>query len=189
MYRFAQIVALIAASVLLLQPVWAARWPFIERLVGLDRLMRFHKWTGIVGYSLILVHGSIMLWYFRTALTFIFSWSWYLLGPVALGIMTAIVLVTVLRQRLHLSYHWWKRLHQLMSVALLVGFLHSFLLAPIWPRDTTVLLDWLSERSHDLIRVLTNHYSLTAQHHIVQDHQVIAGNVHHTTLAPVAGKS
>lgn len=189
MYRFAQIIALIAASVLLLQPVWAARWPFIERLMGLDRLMRFHKWTGIVSYSLILVHGGIMLWYFRTSLTFIFSWSWYILGPVALGIMTAIVLVTVLRQRLHLPYHWWKRIHQVMYLALLSGFLHSFFVGSDLTQGP-LRYYWIGLGSLAVISLLYRHIviPITTKRYVVQTHQVIAGSVHHTTLAPVVGK-
>ncbi|EKD78251.1 MAG: Oxidoreductase FAD/NAD(P)-binding protein [uncultured bacterium] len=184
MYRFAQIVALIGASLLFFQPILAARLPFIERIFGLDKLMRVHKWIGITAFSLIVMHGSVMLYYFRDSLSFIFTQPWYVLGPVTALIIDTIVLITLLRRRLKLPYHWWKRIHQCIYLALLTGFLHSFMvgsdLATGWLRYYWIILAGLMILAIAYRRIII---PLTTKYFQVKQHQIIAQNVHHATLA------
>lgn len=184
MYRFAQIVALLGASLLFIQPVLAARFPFIERLFGLDKLMRLHKWIGITAFSLIFTHGSIMLYYFRDNLSFIFTTPFYLLGLITLGLISIIVLLTAFRPRIKLPYHWWKRIHQVIYLALLTGFLHSFMvgsdLSQGWLRYYWIFLGSVMVIAFIYRRIII---PVLAKPYVVKQHQVIAQNVHHTTLA------
>lgn len=184
MYRFAQLIALIGAQLLFIQPLLAARLPFIERLVGLDKLMRFHKWVGITAFGLIFTHGSIMVYYFRDSLSFIFTQPFYLLGLITLGLISIIVLLTALRPRIKLPYHWWKRIHQFIYLGLVTGFIHSFFigtdLSAGWLRYYWIILGSAMVIAFSYRRIII---PVLAKPYAVKQHQVIAQNVHHTTLA------
>lgn len=189
MYRLAQISALIGANLLFLQLVWAARFPWLERRVGLDKLLRFHRWTGIIGYSLVLLHGSLMLIYFGQfgwdSLWAILSTPYYLLGFLTLLYLTLIVGLTLLKGYIHLPYHWWKRIHQCIYLGIIGGFIHSLMvgtdLASGWLRWYWIGLITVAGIAFLYRRILI---PFTAQSYRVVDHQVIAKTVHHVTLEP-----
>lgn len=133
-YDLARLAALLGLPYVLLQPVLAARLPWLDRIVSLDKIMRWHRLTGIIGLSLILTHVSLLLAYyaqfgFDVALSFITpGWKWETLGSLSLAILVLTVVLAMLRKRLHLPYHWWKRLHVIVYVAVFGGALHALML-------------------------------------------------------------
>ena len=57
-----RITALLAGYLALIQVLLLARVPFLERLVGLDRLTIWHRWNGHAVLDLILAHVAFSVW-------------------------------------------------------------------------------------------------------------------------------
>lgn len=133
-YDFARLAALLGLPYILLQPVLAARLPWLDRIIPLDKLMHWHRTTGIIGLCFILSHASLLLAYYaqfglKVAINFITpGWKWETLGSASLAILILTVLIAMLRKTLGLPYHWWKRLHVIVYVAVFGGAVHALML-------------------------------------------------------------
>ncbi len=194
-YTTAQLFGFTGASLLLMELVLATRWTWLDRMIGFDRLTRVHKWAGIIGLTCIALHAlGISLYYFDFGFATLWAfiqpgWRWETLGMLSFDTMVLIVLLTLIYRRLHLPYHWWKRVHFFMYVAILGGFLHSLYLGSHLVSGTLrwywTILGAIAGLSLLHRRMLV---PLMARSYRVQAHQVIAQNVHHVELVPVHGK-
>ncbi|MBI4407792.1 MAG: ferric reductase-like transmembrane domain-containing protein [Candidatus Kerfeldbacteria bacterium] len=194
-YLLARIFALSGASLLLLQLPLAARFKWLERVYGLDKLMRFHLWTGIIGYCLITLHGTMILvyyWQFGWDVVVAFitpGWRWETLGLVSFLFITIIILITFIRRYSpKVPYHVWKWIHQFIYLGVLGGFFHSLFLGT---QLTGGLLRWYWIGLGLLALYAFIHrrciVPYKAKPYRVSDHQVIAKTVHHVILEPTAG--
>jgi len=126
---------LVAAPLLALQLVLSLRFPPIERIFGLDRMLRFHRVMACVALGLLGLHGALKLsesggYIVQT----LFGDSW----PVLLGIAAAAaaalqVSVALGRRRLRLAYERWLGLHGLVAGGALLAFAHAPLLGQDFP--------------------------------------------------------
>lgn len=130
-YTIGQVAALVGLSILLMQAVLASRFSFIERWFGQDTIMRFHRKMGLTGFFLILLHPIFLTTsYFLVdpalVADFLFPvWGWKLLGQVSFGLLLVIVILSVWTAVFKLKYHWWRRIHTLVYLVLIGGFIHS----------------------------------------------------------------
>lgn len=134
-YALGKLGGLLGLTFMALQLPLAARFPFIERWFGQDRIMRFHRITGIVGVCLVLGFHfvlfdiSYLLVSKEALISFLLDTTFpKLVGMVGAGLLGVIFIVSLWRARLHIPYHWFKRLHVLMYVVVTGGFTHSLLL-------------------------------------------------------------
>ncbi len=193
-YSGAQLLGLTGSVLLLLQLVLAARWKWLDQQLGLDRISRIHKWSGIVGYCFIGLHAiGIIGYYFQFGLnTFILfiqpGWRWETLGMAAFDLMTVVIIITLLYHRWRIPYHWWKRLHYLMYAAVFAGLLHSLFLGT---HLTSGILRW-----YWICLILVATIALVyrrvivpwlAPRYTVTQHDLIANRVHHITFEPTNG--
>lgn len=124
--------AFAAYGIMALQPVLVSRWKWVERPFGLDVLSRFHRYMGIFAALLILTHPPLMA--FGGAGTKLLTdllQPWYVwVGRVALALLLAQVVVSVLREVLGLTFEKWRRVHNVLAVLILSGaFVHSWFTA------------------------------------------------------------
>lgn len=130
-YDFARLAAILGLPYILLQPVLAARLPWLDRIIPLDKLMHWHRTTGIIGLCFLLTHASLLLVHYTqfgldVVINFITpGWKWETLGSASLAILILTVLLALLRKALRLPYHWWKRLHVIVYGAVFGGALHA----------------------------------------------------------------
>lgn len=130
-YAIGQIAALIGLSALMLQAVLASRFSVIERWFGQDIIMRFHRRMGLVGFFLILLHPISLTTSYalvdpNSVATFLIpTWGWQLLGQISLDLLILLVVLSVWTVVFKLPYQWWRRIHTLMYLVLLGGFIHS----------------------------------------------------------------
>lgn len=133
-YDLARLAGLLGFTILLLQSITAARWKWIERGIGLDRMMRWHRLTGISATILLVTHLILFLIYYGAfgadiALSLITPGLKYeTLGLTALILLLFTVVFALTRKTLHLPYHWWKRLHLLAYVIGILSFIHAWFL-------------------------------------------------------------
>ncbi len=130
-YPIAQVTALVGLSALMLQVILASRFSFIERWFGQDVIMRFHRTMGLTGFFLILLHpvaltSSYLLQFPELVKDFLWPvWGWKLLGQISFSLLLLIVVLSVWTVAFKLKYHWWRRIHTLMYLVILGGFIHS----------------------------------------------------------------
>jgi predicted ferric reductase len=101
----------------------------VSRAFGQDALLQFHRQMGITASALVLVHAVLMLlsgypleWLNPFAETSPWAMRWGVLAALALF---ALIVLSVGRRRLRLSYDWWRRTHApLAEAAVLFSLIH-----------------------------------------------------------------
>lgn len=128
----ARFVAVSAFTMLLLQPVLSARFKWIERLAGLDRLLAFHRITGITAAFFAFLHPILLALGSRsTAILTKLDLPWYIsAGRITLIILLIYGAAAVFRAGLKIPFQLWLRLHNSVTPVIITGaFLHSWFTA------------------------------------------------------------
>ncbi|MER5472806.1 ferredoxin reductase family protein [Streptomyces sp. NPDC002935] len=124
-----------AALMMLFQLLLAARLPWLDRRIGMDRLTVWHRWVGFTLLWTVLTHATLVVLGFATlddasmAKTFLAlaGVPASLLGMLAAGVIVVIAAVSTRQLRQRLPYEIWHGLHLLLYVALGLSFVHQLL--------------------------------------------------------------
>ncbi|OGV45239.1 MAG: hypothetical protein A2X46_13040 [Lentisphaerae bacterium GWF2_57_35] len=138
---------LLGFPVLALQPVLASRVRAADRAFGLNTLYVFHKTMAMLAGCLLIAHPFLLAadpaigWNLLTSV----KHPWFiLLGQVSLLALAALLVTSLLRKELHLSYERWRSAHNALAVVVLAGgFIHSFYAGSDlqrWPMRTLWML-------------------------------------------------
>ncbi len=105
-----------------------ARFRPVAAPFGQDALLQFHRQIGYVGLAFILVHFAISAkWNELTLSKALHAPLLVWFGMVALFALIALIVTSVWRRRLRLSYEAWHILHTVLALVLVVGALgHVF---------------------------------------------------------------
>jgi predicted ferric reductase len=105
-----------------------ARFKPVAAPFGQDALLQFHRQIGYVGLGFVLVHVAISAkWEALTLSNAITSPALVWFGMAAALALIALVVSSVWRRRLRLSYEWWHAAHTVLAVVAVVGALgHVF---------------------------------------------------------------
>lgn len=144
-YEAGRVAALAALAILSLQVVLTGRFKPVERVFGLDVLVRFHRCMAVFATALLLLHPLLLAaggagW----GLLFRLDLPWYIWGgKLALVLLLANAIVSLFRRRIGLTFERWRLLHNILVPAILVlGFVHSWMagydpshapLRQLWP--------------------------------------------------------
>ena len=124
-YDSGRLLALVGFVFLFFQFVLSSRIRWIERGIGLDKMIAIHKTSGKIGLALIFTHPSFLF------LSDIMLGSTLILGQkkaiglVALTLFTVAAGAALLYAGLRLRYETWRTIHLVNYVALPLGLLHS----------------------------------------------------------------
>jgi predicted ferric reductase len=133
-----RLTGMLGAYLALVEIVLLARLPFLERLVGFDRLTVWHRWNGHLCLWLILAHVGFQVWGYAMIdfppKSFLDEF-WFLLSePILPGMVTAtigtalIVIVTwtsIVVVRRHLPYELWYAVHFTAYAGIALGYFHQ----------------------------------------------------------------
>jgi predicted ferric reductase len=110
---YGRLAALACADVLLLQVLLMARIPWVEREYGQDTLARWHRWTGVVSFLLLLAHVILALGADPVARLgrLLTAYTSMVLAVVALAALVLVVVTSVRWVRRRLRYEAWHLLH------------------------------------------------------------------------------
>jgi predicted ferric reductase len=120
----------VLVAVLLLARVW-----WLERLIGMDRLLWWHRWVGQASVCLLTAHALFIIWGysvgFRVGIvsetrSVVLDLPDMLSATVALGIFIGVAVVSVRRVRSHLRYQTWYFIHLYVYIAVALSFAHQF---------------------------------------------------------------
>ncbi len=120
---------LMGFMILMVQPVIAGRFHWVERAFGLDILIRFHKYIAVTAASLLFLHPILLsIGHGSWELLIGLNLPWYIwVGKGVLVLVFAQVLVSLYQGKIGLSFETWRRGHDLMALAVLgLIFLHSW---------------------------------------------------------------
>ena len=134
----ARITGLLGAYLALIEVVLLARLPWLERLVGFDRLTIWHRWNGHACLYLILAHTFVSIWgYQLTDFVPISYWDetakliWgdvlpgMITATVGTGLVVLVVLTSVAIARRHMSYELWYAVHITAYAGIALGWFHQ----------------------------------------------------------------
>lgn len=122
-------IAFAAYALVALQPVLASRWKWIERPFGFDVVIRFHQYMGVFAVVVLLGHPPFMAWGGAgLGLLTGFAQPWYVwLGRSVLALLILLVLTSIFREKLGMTFERWRWTHNTLAVLILSGaFVHSF---------------------------------------------------------------
>jgi len=100
-----------------------ARVKTVAEPFGTDALVDFHREIGYVGLAFVLVHVALSADLSKvTAFTPAQTPSRVWFGAIGAGALVALVVTSVWRQRLRLSYELWQILHAVLAVVAVLAF-------------------------------------------------------------------
>jgi predicted ferric reductase len=132
-----RIAGLAAITLVLMQYTLSARFKFLDRLIGLDRLLILHRGLGLT--ALILAASHPMLIY-SDPVNKLGQLRWELwpemIGASALTLLAVIIITSLGRGFLQIPYHIWRSIHLLVFAAAATGVTHMLKkgcnLQPAW---------------------------------------------------------
>lgn len=116
--EFSVALGLLAAPIIAVQFALVSRLRASSRLFGTDALVQLHRDMGLLALGFVVAHPVLL----NLAGLPLSSWSPFAdrpaarSGSIALWALVALVLTTVLRRRLHLSYEAWRAVHLALAV-------------------------------------------------------------------------
>jgi predicted ferric reductase len=120
---------ILAFGIVAVQLVLAARWLWVERPFGLDRVYRFHRAMGVVAAALLLSHPVLLaLGGHGMELLTDLDAPWFIwVGKATLLATATMVLVALYRRFLRIEFEGWRRAHRTVAVLILIGgVVHAF---------------------------------------------------------------
>jgi predicted ferric reductase len=132
----ARLTGLLSAYMALIQVLLLARLPWLERFVGFDRLIGWHRWNGHACIDLVLAHVVLSVWGY-SFMDRISVWkeiSTMLNGGVYPGMITAtvgtvllmaVVYTSVVIARRRLRYEWWYLVHLTAYAGIALAWFHQ----------------------------------------------------------------
>jgi predicted ferric reductase len=129
-----RLAGLVAAYLMLITVLLVARIPALDRAIGHDRLVAWHRRLGPWPLYLVTAHGVLItLGYAQAAKTGVLSEAWTLLmtypgvlaGTVGFGLLVAAGVTSYRKARRKLSYETWWTVHLYTYLALALAFSHQ----------------------------------------------------------------
>lgn len=146
-----QITALVGTYLALVQIVLMARVPWIDHVVGSDRLMAWHRWTGFATLWLLIGHFvfTTVGWAKGSGrsvvdelLDMLSMWD-VLIATVGLALLGLVAFTSVRAARRRLQYETWYGLHLYAYLGIALAFPHQVTLGTDLIDDPVALGYWI----------------------------------------------
>ena len=146
------VTGLVGTDLILVMLVIAARIPLIDRTVGQDKAMAFHRQLGKPALYLILAHGVLLtIGYALTDGTNVIAETISLLqgmdlvlAYLGLGLLVTVVVTSVIAVRRRFSYEAWHLVHLLSYAAVLVALPHQLSTGGVLAEGTAQRIYWIA---------------------------------------------
>jgi predicted ferric reductase len=146
-----QLMALTGTYLALAQIVLMARVPWIDHVVGSDKLMVWHRWLGIGTITLILGHVVLTTagWAMASGSGIVAEFlamneMWdVLIATVGTVLMTVVAVTSIRTIRRRLSYEAWYGLHLYAYLGIALAFSHQITIGADFIGDPVALWFWI----------------------------------------------
>ncbi len=146
-----QVTALIGTYLALAQIVLMARVPWIDHVVGSDKLMAWHRWLGIGTITLILTHVLLTTtgWAMSSGSGVVAEflamnelWD-VLIATVGTALLTIVAITSIAAVRRRLAYETWYGLHLYAYLGIVLAFGHQIAIGADFIGDPVALWFWI----------------------------------------------
>jgi predicted ferric reductase len=148
-----QLGALLGTYAALLQLVLMSRSPFLDQVVGPDRLAWLHRWLGFA--TTWLIGGHVLATTIGYALgegrgpleqigTFLGTYPFVLLAAAGFGLFVLVTVTSVRVARRRLSYETWFGLHLYAYLGIALAFAHQLAVGTDFVDDPVAVAFWVS---------------------------------------------
>ena len=143
-YDFGRLLALIGFMLIFFQYILSSRIKFIERAMGLDKIMRLHRIFGIVGLVMILFHPSAtFIGNFLQGQDQPFLHPLKIAGLVALLLLCLMAGIAILYKYVNIKYETWKNVHRFIYIVFPIAFFHSLWLGSDTQKLSLKIFWWI----------------------------------------------
>ncbi len=118
-----QVLGLVAGCLLLIQVILAARLKFLDRVLGLDRLFRYHRLSGIIIAVMVIIH-PITIFIADDRISIPLQWRYWpeFVGLFLMLLIIIMVVTSVWRIGLGLAFHRWWPIHRWAAIIAVIAF-------------------------------------------------------------------
>ncbi len=129
LYEIGRGAALMAFMILMLQPLLAGRFKWIERSFGLDIVIRFHRNAAIIAAGLLIAHPLLLTDVHGISLLISLDVPWSVnFGKAALLFLAANLVLSLYFLPRSMKFERWRFFHDIIGPTILVlAFIHSYL--------------------------------------------------------------
>lgn len=131
-----RITGLEGAYLALVQVVLLARIPALERLIGFDRLSRWHRWNGHATIDLVVAHVVFIVWGYALLDKYSLGkeistmlgggiYPGMITATIGTALLIAVVLASYVVVRRRLPYEWWYAVHLLTYAGIALAWFHE----------------------------------------------------------------
>jgi predicted ferric reductase len=129
-----RITGLLGAYSALIQVLLLARLPWLERLVGFDRLSVWHRWNGHLCLELILAHTALITVGYQLMdklslpaeiKSLLTGYTGMVTAVVGTALLIGVVLTSVVIVRRRMRYEWWYLVHLSAYAGIALGWFHQ----------------------------------------------------------------
>ncbi len=129
LYEIAKNFALVGFMILMLQPVLAGRFKWVEEKFGMDIVIRFHKHMAVFAVCLLVLHPVLLSaggsgWRLILGIDL----PWYIwIGRIALLLLLINAGLSLFQTRLRIKFEKWRFWHDILGPSILLfAFVHSW---------------------------------------------------------------
>ncbi len=130
-----RVTGLVGTYLVVVEVLLMARVPWLDRLIGMDRLAVWHRRNGEYAISLLVAHALLIIWGYAVtahqgvvgeAKTVVLSYPDMLAATVGLGLLVLVGVLSARALRRRVAYHTWYFVHLYVYIALALSFAHQF---------------------------------------------------------------
>lgn len=130
----------------------AARPASVERRYGMDRMLGWHRWTGMIAAFGLLLHAVTLIWAYSlradrdplSTVVFLFGEPWFPAAMVGGALMAVVALTSYRRIRNRMAYETWYYLHILGYAAVALALGHVLVAGSDFSDNLLARLWWIA---------------------------------------------
>jgi predicted ferric reductase len=130
-----RVTGLVGTYLVVVEVLLMGRVPWLDRMIGMDRLATWHRRNGEYSISLLVAHAVLTVWGYAVTAhdglvsetkTVVLTYPDMLAATVGLGLLVVVGVLSARAVRSRVSYHTWYFLHLYTYIALALSFAHQF---------------------------------------------------------------
>ncbi len=130
-----RVTGLLGTYLVVIEVLLMSRVPWLDRMIGMDRLAVWHRRNGEYSICLLVAHAVLIIWGYAITThdgllsetkSVVLSYPDMLAATVGLGLLVVVGVLSARAVRRRVNYHTWYFVHLYTYIALALSFAHQF---------------------------------------------------------------